>query len=214
MTTPSDHPVYFYLGYVVFLYFAFILFPWWFSHGLARATGSWLLTPAQEVTGTCSFPTLEAQPADTGVLTKGYVAPGAGFGDCVGLIPSSWLRILYPETLYLLFTCSVPGPLRDPQHLGSEGAALTNLWSFFFSSSCHIHVRPGTSEQAAAECSAECKPWWCHINVIAYHMSNPQGHRCLVSPRWISGNLILIFYWSRVDFVVLLVLVVQELDFT
>ena len=28
------------------LYFAFILFPWGFSHGLARATGGWLLTPA------------------------------------------------------------------------------------------------------------------------------------------------------------------------
>ena len=40
--------MYFYLGYAVLLYFAFILFPWWFSHGLARATatGSWLLTPA------------------------------------------------------------------------------------------------------------------------------------------------------------------------
>ena len=38
--------MYFYLGYAVLLYFAFILFPWWFSHGLARATGGWLLTPA------------------------------------------------------------------------------------------------------------------------------------------------------------------------
>ena len=38
--------MYFYLGYTVLLYFAFILSPWWFSHGLARATGSWLLTPA------------------------------------------------------------------------------------------------------------------------------------------------------------------------
>ena len=38
--------MYFYLGYAVLLYFAFILSPWWFSHGLARATGSWLLTPA------------------------------------------------------------------------------------------------------------------------------------------------------------------------
>ena len=39
-------PVYFYLGYAALLHFAFILFPWWFSHGLARATCGWLLTPA------------------------------------------------------------------------------------------------------------------------------------------------------------------------
>ena len=38
--------MYFYLGCAALLYFAFILRPWWFSHGLARATGSWLLTPA------------------------------------------------------------------------------------------------------------------------------------------------------------------------
>ena len=38
--------MYFYLGYVVLLYFIFILFPWWFSHGLPRAAGGWLLTPA------------------------------------------------------------------------------------------------------------------------------------------------------------------------
>ena len=38
--------MYFYLGYAVLLHFAFILFPWCFSHGLARATGGWLLTPA------------------------------------------------------------------------------------------------------------------------------------------------------------------------
>ena len=38
--------MYFYLGFAVLLYFAFILFPWWFSHGLARATDGWLLTPA------------------------------------------------------------------------------------------------------------------------------------------------------------------------
>ena len=38
--------MYFYLGYAVLLYFAFIFFPWWFSHGLVRATGGWLLTSA------------------------------------------------------------------------------------------------------------------------------------------------------------------------
>ena len=38
--------MYFYLGYAVLLYIAFILFPWWFSHGLAGVTGGWLLTPA------------------------------------------------------------------------------------------------------------------------------------------------------------------------
>ena len=38
--------MYFYLGYAVLLYFAFTFFPWWFSHGLIRATGGWLLTPA------------------------------------------------------------------------------------------------------------------------------------------------------------------------
>ena len=40
------NPMYFYLGYAVLLYFAFILFPWWFSHCLARETGGWLLTLA------------------------------------------------------------------------------------------------------------------------------------------------------------------------
>ena len=38
--------MHFCLDYTVLLYFAFILFPWCFSHGLARATGGWLLTPA------------------------------------------------------------------------------------------------------------------------------------------------------------------------
>ena len=37
--------MYFYLGYAVLLYFAFILFPRWFSHVIARATGGWLLIP-------------------------------------------------------------------------------------------------------------------------------------------------------------------------
>ena len=38
--------MYFYLGYTVLLYFAFILSPWCFSHAIARATGGWLLIPA------------------------------------------------------------------------------------------------------------------------------------------------------------------------
>ena len=49
MTTPRVNPVYFYLGYATLLYSAFNRFPWWFSHGLARATDSCLLTPAMVV---------------------------------------------------------------------------------------------------------------------------------------------------------------------
>ena len=44
MTTPTNNLIYFCLDYTILLYFAFILYPWCFSHGLARATGSWLLT--------------------------------------------------------------------------------------------------------------------------------------------------------------------------
>ena len=40
------NPMYFCLDYTVLLCFAFILFPWWFSHGLAREIGGWWLTPA------------------------------------------------------------------------------------------------------------------------------------------------------------------------
>ena len=45
-----------------------------------------------------------------GVLTKTHAAPDAGFGDRVGLTPSTRVRILYPETLCLLFTsvCLAP----------------------------------------------------------------------------------------------------------
>ena len=154
MTTPTDHPGVLLFGLCCIAVFCFYSFPMVIFSWRSQSNRQ-LLTPAQEVTGTHSFPTLEAQPADTGVLTKGYVTPGAGSGDCVGLTPSSWVRILYPETPYLLFTWSVPGPLRDPQHLGIEGVALISLWSFFFSSPCHIHMRPGTSEQVAALCSAE-----------------------------------------------------------
>ena len=153
MTTPTDQPGVLLFGLCCIAVFCFYSFPMVIFSWLSQSNRQ-LLTPAQEVTGTHSFPTLEAQPADTGVLTKGYVTLGAGFGDCVGLTPSSWVRILYPETPYRLFTCSVPGPLGDPQHLGIEGVALISLWSFSFSP-CHMHTRPGTSEQVAALCSAE-----------------------------------------------------------
>ena len=43
---PTNNLMYFCLDYTVLLYFVFILFPWCVSYGLARATGSWLLTPA------------------------------------------------------------------------------------------------------------------------------------------------------------------------
>ena len=45
----------------------------------------------------------------------GSVSPGAG--DCVGLSPSTWVRILYPETTHLPFTCRVSCPLGDSQRL-------------------------------------------------------------------------------------------------
>ena len=41
--------MHFYLGYTVLLYLAFILFPMVISQGLARVTGSWLLTTAASV---------------------------------------------------------------------------------------------------------------------------------------------------------------------
>ena len=44
--TPIIKLMYFCLDYTVLLYFAFILFPWCFSHGLAKETGGRLLTPA------------------------------------------------------------------------------------------------------------------------------------------------------------------------
>ena len=47
MKTPTNNLIYFCLDYMVLLYFTFILFPWCVSYGLARATGSWLLTPAR-----------------------------------------------------------------------------------------------------------------------------------------------------------------------
>ena len=46
--------MYFYLGYALLPYFAFTFFPWWFSHGLIRATGGWLLTPAYPCFCFCS----------------------------------------------------------------------------------------------------------------------------------------------------------------
>lgn len=44
-------------------------------------------------------------------------SPGTGSGDCVGLTPSTWVRILYPENTCLLFTCSLSCLLRSSQHL-------------------------------------------------------------------------------------------------
>ena len=41
--------MYFYFGYAILLYFAFILFPWWFSHGLARATGGYYIKPCRRI---------------------------------------------------------------------------------------------------------------------------------------------------------------------
>ena len=66
------------------------------------------LLPSREVTGTHSW---GAQPAESGVLTKGHVTPGAGSGDCVGLTPDTWVGILYLGTLYLLCVLS---PWRFP----------------------------------------------------------------------------------------------------
>ena len=50
---------------------------------------------------------LRTQQAETRGPNQGSSTPGAGSGDCVGLTPSTWVRILYPETPNLLFTCSV-----------------------------------------------------------------------------------------------------------
>ena len=51
---------------------------------------------------------VQQRPGD---LTKGPVSPGAGSGDCMGLPPSAWVRLLCPEAPYLQFTCSVSCPL-------------------------------------------------------------------------------------------------------
>ena len=57
---------------------------------------------------------------------------------------------------------------------------------------------------------------WCHVTLIAYHMSIHRGHDCLVSPRLSSDNLIcnltVILYWSTVDFCCFVSLGVYELD--
>ncbi|KAM7234696.1 hypothetical protein CapIbe_013516 [Capra ibex] len=50
---------------------------------------------------------LRTQQAETWGPNQGSSTPGAGSGDCVGLTPSTWVRILYPETPNLRFTCSV-----------------------------------------------------------------------------------------------------------
>ena len=65
-----------------------------------------LFLSSQEVIGIPSFPPQGSNQQRPGFLTKGPVSPGARSGDCVGLTPSAWVRILYPEAPYLQFTCS------------------------------------------------------------------------------------------------------------
>ena len=43
MTTPTDQPDVLLFGLCLLLYFAFILFPWWFSHGLRKPPGASLV---------------------------------------------------------------------------------------------------------------------------------------------------------------------------
>ena len=100
--------------------------------------------------------TLGAQPAVTWVLTKGCATPGTGSGDCVGLTPSTSGSCTWKHHI-----CSLPEVCFVPSEIPNvwiEGVDLINLWSFFFSSPCRIHMRSGTFEWLAALCSAEWKP--------------------------------------------------------
>ena len=104
--------------------------------------------------GARPFPPRGPNQQRPGVLTQGRGTPGPGSGDCVGL---TWVRIRYLETTYLLFTRSVSCRLWDSQHLNC-GCCLINLWSFFFCSHCHVHVKSGTFGWVVALCSGEWKP--------------------------------------------------------
>ena len=49
--------------------------------------------------------TPQETPQRHDALTKGRGTPGAGFGDCVGLTPSTWVRILCTQRPRI---CCVP----------------------------------------------------------------------------------------------------------
>ena len=129
--------------------------------------------------------------------------PRTWSGDYVGLTPSARVRNLYPETPYLLFSSVwlVPSEISN---IWIEGVALVNLWSFFFSSSCHIAWGQVHLSGLLLCVVLSENLWWYHIHVTAHPFSNPQGRHCLVSPRRISGtlicNLIFVLCWSQVYF--------------
>ena len=76
---------------------------------------------------------------------------------------------VHTETTCLLLTCSVSCLLRDSQRVNC-GCCLINLRSFFFLSSCRIHMRSGTLGGLLLCVLLSENLWRCHINIIAYHM--------------------------------------------
>ena len=170
---------------------------------------------------------LGVQPAETWCPNRGSGAPGAGTGEEVstwrlrtwgpcsvlGIVwvhPTRTVRILYLETP----VCSLPAVCLVPSEipiLWTEGVALIDLWSLFFSSSCHIHLRSGSFQWVPALCSAE----WGHLGVsftvVTHHTSNHWGHPCLVSLHQAEVIWFLFFIGAQLISIVLLVLGVPEL---
>ena len=130
-----------------------------------------------------------AQPAETGVLTKGHVSPGAGPGDCVGLTPHMGQDPVPGDPVSAQCVLS---PWTFPT---SELRVLPWLTCVPFSS---LHLVAFIWGQAPLGGLLLCimlseNLWWCHISIIAYPISNQRDNHCLLSSRLNSGNLICYF---------------------
>ena len=153
-----------------------------------------------------------------GVLTKGRATPGAGSGEVVSpwsvwkcgpvqALGIVWLSphpcgsgsCVHGEHMSALSLQCVLSPRRFP---ASELRVLPWITCGPFPS---LHLVAFTWGQAGC-CSVFCwvKTFGGVVLISAYPMSNHRGHHCLVSPRPSSGNLIcnliIILYWSLVDF--------------